>query len=55
MSALHKSYFLELHSPNESRQDEFAGEADASLHEQARIESADRISFDEYLARYFAG
>ena len=23
--------------------------------EQARIESADRISFDEYLARYFAG
>jgi glutamate--cysteine ligase len=55
MSALHKSYFLELYSPNESRQDEFAGEAEASLHEQARIESADRISFDEYLARYFAG
>ncbi len=55
MSQLHKSYFLELHSPNESRQDEFVGEADASLHEQARIESADRIGFDEYLARYFAG
>jgi glutamate--cysteine ligase len=54
MSQLHKSYFLELYSPNESRQDEFAQEAEASLQEQARIEAADSISFEEYLARYFA-
>jgi glutamate--cysteine ligase len=54
MSKLHKSYFLDLYSPNESRQDEFAAEADASLHEQARVEKSDTISFDEYLARYFA-
>jgi len=54
MSQLHKSYFLDLYSPNESRQDEFAHEAEASLVEQSRVEAADTISFDEYLARYFA-
>ena len=54
MSAVHKSYFLELYSPNESRQQEFAAEAEASIAEQARIEASDRLSFDEYLARYFA-
>jgi gamma-glutamylcysteine synthetase len=45
---------LDLFSPNESRQDEFAAEAQESLEAQARIEAADKISFDEYLARYFA-
>ncbi|MGB5104179.1 MAG: glutamate--cysteine ligase [Steroidobacteraceae bacterium] len=54
MSGVHKSYFLELYSPNEARQEEFAAEAEASLAGQARIEANDRISFDEYLARYFA-
>jgi glutamate--cysteine ligase len=54
MSRMHRSYFLELYSPNESRQAEFAQEAEASLAEQARIEAADRLSFDEYLAQYFA-
>jgi glutamate--cysteine ligase len=54
MSQLHKSYLLELYSPNESRQDEFAAEAEASLAEQARVEASDTISFDDYLARYFA-
>ena len=54
MSQLHRSYFLELYSPNESRQLEFTQEAEASLAEQARLEAADRLSFDEYLARYFA-
>jgi glutamate--cysteine ligase len=54
MSQLHKAYFLDLYSPNESRQGEFAQEAEASLDEQARVEAADAISFDEYLARYFA-
>jgi glutamate--cysteine ligase len=55
MSRLHRGYFLELYSPNESRQLEFAQEAEASLVEQDRVEAADRLTFDEYLARYFAG
>ena len=54
MSQIHKSYLLDLFSPNESRQDEFAAEADESLQEQARIEATDKLSFDEYLANYFA-
>jgi len=55
MSGLHRSYFLELYSPNESRQDEFAQKAEESLREQARVEASDDVSFDEYLARYFSG
>ncbi len=54
MSNVHKSYFLELFSPNESRQDEFAAEAEESLRAQAKIEAGDKLSFDEYLAQYFA-
>jgi len=54
MSKLHKAYFLDLYSPNESRQDEFAAEAQQSIEAQARIEASDRISFDAYLAQYFA-
>jgi glutamate--cysteine ligase len=54
MSQSHKAYFLELYSPNESRQDEFTQEAEASLVGQSRVEAADTLSFDEYLARYFA-
>ena len=55
MSQLHKSYFLELYSPNESRQHEFAAEADESLQAQARIEAdgQDRAS-TSICARYFA-
>jgi glutamate--cysteine ligase len=55
MSRLHKDYFLDLYSPNDARQEELAAEAEASLEEQARIEAADTLTFDEYLARYFAG
>ncbi len=36
------------------RQDEFAAEAAESIEQQARIEASDKISFDEYLARYFS-
>lgn len=54
MSKLHKSYFLDLHAPNEARQAEFRTEANESLESQARIEASDTIGFDEYLARYFA-
>jgi len=54
MSRLHKAYFLDLYSPNESRQDEFAAQAQQSLEAQARLESANEISFDAYLQKYFA-
>jgi len=54
MSAVHKAYFLELHTPNEALQESFAQEAEESLREQARVEAADAIDFDAYLARYFA-
>jgi len=54
MSKLHKAYFLDLYGPSESRQDEFAREAQESLEAQARIEAADRVSFEAYLANYFA-
>jgi glutamate--cysteine ligase len=54
MSKVHQSYFKELLSPNSSRLDEFAAEAAESIEQQARIEASDRITFDEYLARYFA-
>lgn len=53
MSAAHKSYFLELHPPNESRLEEFRVEADASLARRDEIEAGDRQSFDEFLLSYF--
>src|SRR5262245_37869047 len=54
MSTQQKAYFVELYSSNESRQAEFAAQAEASLAEQARLEKEDRLDFDQYLARYFA-
>ena len=54
MSATHKAYFLELYPPNEERLREFSEEAAASIAAQLSIEAADRGTFDEYLARYFA-
>jgi glutamate--cysteine ligase len=54
MSKTHKSYFLDLHLPNEARQHQFAAEAEESLQAQAGVEAADSIGFDEYLAGYFA-
>jgi glutamate--cysteine ligase len=54
MSAVHKAYFLELHTPNEALQQEFVREAEESLREQSRVEASDRIDLDAYLARYFA-
>jgi glutamate--cysteine ligase len=54
MSATHKAYFLDLYPPNEERLREFSQEARESLAAQQAIESADRGTFEEYLARYFA-
>ncbi len=55
MSRLHKEYFLALYPPNVERQAEFRAEAEESLRAQARIESTDRMSFEQYLAEYAAG
>jgi glutamate--cysteine ligase len=54
MSATHKSYFLDLYTPNPARLDELAVEAEASLRRQREIEAADSEPFEAYLARYFA-
>ncbi len=54
MSRLHKDYFLALHPPNEARLAEFAAEAAESLLAQQRIEGADAVPLDQYLAQYFA-
>jgi len=54
MSKLHKDYFLDLYPPNERRLAEFAAAAQESHDEQRRIEAADRMDFDAYLARYLA-
>ena len=54
MSKVHQSYFKELLPTSASRQDEFAAEAAESLEQQAHLESADKVSFEEYLARYFS-
>jgi glutamate--cysteine ligase len=54
VSAAHKAYFLDLYPPNEERLTEFAQEAQESIEKQQTIESSDRGTFEEYLARYFA-
>jgi len=54
MSRVHKAYFMDLYPPDEARLAEFRAEAAASLERQAAVEAADTLSFDEYLARYFA-
>ncbi len=54
MSHTYKSYFTELHPPNEARSGEFAGEAEASLEAQARLEAAKQEPFADYLAKYLA-
>lgn len=55
MSAAHKSYFLELHPPNEKRLEEFRVEADESMQRKEAIEAADAENFEIFLADYFAG
>ena len=54
MSNLHKDYFLGLYPPNDRRLAEFAAAAEESHEAQSRIEAADNVDFDTYLARYLA-
>jgi glutamate--cysteine ligase len=53
MSRVHKAYFLDLYPPNEQRLAQFAAEAAESLERQLSVESADRVTFDQFLANYF--
>jgi glutamate--cysteine ligase len=53
-STLHKEYFLEMYPPNEGRLAEFAAQAAESLRRQQQLETGQQVSFDAYLARYFA-
>ncbi len=55
MSQLHKDYFLGLYPPNERRLADFAAAAEESHEAQRRIEAADKVDFDAYLAGYLAG
>jgi glutamate--cysteine ligase len=55
MSNLHKDYFLGLYPPNDRRLAEFAAAAEESHEAQRRIEAADKVDFDTYLARYLDG
>lgn len=54
MSRVHKAYFLDLYPPNEQRLEEFSAETEESLQRQAAIEAADDMTFDQFLAEYFA-
>ena len=54
MSNVHKNYFLDLYPPNEQRLAEFATQAAESLEKQVTIERSDAMTFDQYLANYFA-
>ncbi len=54
MSRQHKAYFLDMYPPNEARLAQFAREARESLDRQSAAEAADRGTFEDYLAQYFA-
>lgn len=51
----HRDYFLSLAPMNPERQAELEQEARDSMRRQREIELSDRLTFDEYLRRYFAG
>ncbi len=54
LSMNYAEYFLAMPAEMNSHQRSLSEESRESLRRQARIEAADDVSFDEYLARYFA-
>ena len=50
----HRDYFASIAAITDSRREELADEARASILRQSDIEASDEIDFDDYLARYFA-
>ncbi len=53
MSATYKSYFTDLHAPDEAKIAEFSAEAEESLEAQERLEAAPQKPFRDYLGDYF--
>ena len=54
MARSHRDYFASITPMSGQRHDEFSQEARASVDRQREIEAADAISFEEYLANYYA-
>ena len=54
MARSHRDYFASITSMSEQRHDEFQQEAQSSVERQREIEAADSISFEDYLAHYYA-
>ena len=54
MARSHRDYFASITSMTDERHREFVDEARQSVERQRQIEAADAISFDEYLAHYYA-
>ena len=50
----HRDYFAAITPMSEERHDEFQQEARRSLEQQRQVEAADKISFERYLADYYA-
>ena len=54
MARSHSEYFASITPMSALRHDEFQAEAADSVRRQAEIEAGDSISFEEYLANYYA-
>ena len=50
----HRDYFSSITAMSTQRHDQFKQEAVDSIERQGNIEASDSISFDEYLATYYA-
>ena len=55
MSRQHRDYFRDLYPPNDLQLEAFARQAAGSLVEQGEVEKIDRMSFDDFVAAWFAG
>ena len=55
MARSHRDYFASITPMSEQRHEEFQQEAQSSLERQREIEATDSITFEEYLANYYAG
>jgi glutamate--cysteine ligase len=54
MSRQHRDYFRDLYPPNAAQLEAFGRQAEESLEAQRRVEQSDRVTFDEFVANWFA-
>lgn len=54
MARSHRDYFASITAMSEQQHEQFSREAADSIEHQREIEADDNISFDEYLANYYA-